>query len=475
MLPASRRASWSAISARSVLLAAWAHFASVGQSTEPDPAAARDFFESRVRPLLVEHCFDCHSQAADELKGGLRLDSRAAVLKGGDSGRSSTRQLPENSLLVKALRRRRSRPQDAPRQPRGTHCRPGRRRAGLDQAGAALSGFVGRSAAESGHGAADRRRTEVLVVCSAAAGAAARGQAGRLACQPDRCLLVGPARSKPDSRRRRPPTGGRCSPGDLRSDGFAAHAARAGQFAADNSPDAYAKAMDRLLASPAYGVHWGRHWLDMARYGDTRWVGAGEDRRLPFAYTYRDWVIRALNQDMPYDRFVTLQLAADQLQPAPAASAGGPGIPDRRPMVHRQPARRDRRPDRRRYPRFARPQRAMCPLPRPQVRSAADGRLLLAVRPAGRRAAAAGRDRTVRGIAARRAAAAGRGRREGVPAAIGIDRAGCSTARPAEVRKPSFHARPDRGNILLVAHGLAHKTDQELRKRSSAAICTRKF
>ncbi len=84
-------------------------------------------------------------------------------------------------------------------------------------------------------------------------------------------------------------------------------------FLADTSPEAYARAVDRLLTSSQYGVKWGRHWLDIARYGDTRWVGAGEDKRWPFAYTYRDWVIQALNEDMPYDRFVTLQLAADQV------------------------------------------------------------------------------------------------------------------------------------------------------------------
>ena len=84
-------------------------------------------------------------------------------------------------------------------------------------------------------------------------------------------------------------------------------------FLADRSPEAYARAVDRLLASAQYGVKWGRHWLDIARYGDTRWVGAGEDKRWPFAYTYRDWVIQALNEDMPYNRFVTLQLAADQI------------------------------------------------------------------------------------------------------------------------------------------------------------------
>src|SRR5260370_16288633 len=80
-------------------------------------------------------------------------------------------------------------------------------------------------------------------------------------------------------------------------------------FLADRSPDAYAKAVYRLLASPRYGERWGRYWLDVARYSDARNVG----ERFPFSYTYRDWVIRALNEDMPYDRFLTLQLAADLL------------------------------------------------------------------------------------------------------------------------------------------------------------------
>jgi len=81
-------------------------------------------------------------------------------------------------------------------------------------------------------------------------------------------------------------------------------------FLADQSPDAYAQVVDRLLASPRYGERWGRYWLDVARYSDARNVG----ERFPFSYTYRDWVIRALNEDMPYDRFITLQLAADLLQ-----------------------------------------------------------------------------------------------------------------------------------------------------------------
>ncbi len=84
-------------------------------------------------------------------------------------------------------------------------------------------------------------------------------------------------------------------------------------FVEDNSPQAYEKVIDRLLASPRYGERWGRHWLDLARYADTHGGSAIGFRRFPFSYTYRDYVIRAFNADLPYDRFVTEQLAADQL------------------------------------------------------------------------------------------------------------------------------------------------------------------
>ncbi len=84
-------------------------------------------------------------------------------------------------------------------------------------------------------------------------------------------------------------------------------------FVADDSPDAWPRLVDRLLASPQYGERWGRHWLDVARYSDTKGYTFTEDRRFPYAYVYRDWVIRALNDDLPYDQFLTQQLAADCL------------------------------------------------------------------------------------------------------------------------------------------------------------------
>jgi hypothetical protein len=90
-------------------------------------------------------------------------------------------------------------------------------------------------------------------------------------------------------------------------------------FEDDTSPDAFGRVVDRLLASPRYGERWGRHWLDVARYADTKdgVLMFGDERVRPFAYTYRDYVIRAFNEDLPFDHFVRDQLAADQVQPAP--------------------------------------------------------------------------------------------------------------------------------------------------------------
>ena len=90
-------------------------------------------------------------------------------------------------------------------------------------------------------------------------------------------------------------------------------------FLKDDSPDAFAKVVDRLLASPRFGERWGRHWLDLVRYAESR--GHEQDYTAPNAYQYRDYVIRALNADVPYDRLVTEHVAGDLLeQPRPAVS-----------------------------------------------------------------------------------------------------------------------------------------------------------
>lgn len=98
-------------------------------------------------------------------------------------------------------------------------------------------------------------------------------------------------------------------------------------FTNDASPDAFAKLVEHLLASPRYGEHWARHWLDVARYSDTKgYVYAREEKNWVHAWPYRDWVVRALNQDMPYDRFLMLQIAADQLEPAQSPDLAAMGF-----------------------------------------------------------------------------------------------------------------------------------------------------
>ena len=84
-------------------------------------------------------------------------------------------------------------------------------------------------------------------------------------------------------------------------------------FVNDRSAEAHEKVVERLLSSPRYGERWGRHWLDVARYADTKGYVFQEERRYPYSYTYRDYVIRAFNDDLPYDQFILHQLAADQL------------------------------------------------------------------------------------------------------------------------------------------------------------------
>ncbi len=95
-------------------------------------------------------------------------------------------------------------------------------------------------------------------------------------------------------------------------------------FLADRAPDAYARLIERLLASPRYGEHWGRHWLDVARYADS--TGADEDHRYPHAWRYRDYVIDAFNRDLPYDQFIREQIAGDLLPAEDGASVNTRGI-----------------------------------------------------------------------------------------------------------------------------------------------------
>jgi hypothetical protein len=267
------------------------------------------FFESRIRPVLAEHCYRCHSAREGKAKGGLQLDTREALRRGGDSGPGLVPGDPEKGLLLAVVR---------PGNP-DLQMPPADAGAPLTPAQVAdLEAWIRRGAPDPRDGAAAPTSAELARTHWAfqpprapalppVQGAAADPVAAFLLATPGAPAAAPAPEADARTLLRRvsyaltglPPTA-------EEADTFVR------EHAAD--PSAYARAVERLLASPAYGERWGRHWLDVARYADTQGYLVGEaERRFPFSHTYRDYVIRAFNADLPYDRFLTEQLAGDLL------------------------------------------------------------------------------------------------------------------------------------------------------------------
>jgi hypothetical protein len=258
----------------------------------------------------VQHCYECHSEKAKEPKGKLRLDTAAGWRRGGESGPAIEPGKPQQSLLIDAIRW-------------GTLEMP--------PTGKLPDAVIADFVKWVELGAPDPRGESGLASASPAGSSKelwSLKPIPRRALPPvrnttcpqtaiDRFVLArlesaglspSPSADKRTLLRRvfidligLPPT----------ADEVAA-------FERDESPDAFARIVDRLLASPHYGERWGRHWLDVARFADTKdgVLMYGDDRIRPYAYTYRDYVVRAFNEDLPFDRFVHEQLAADLIQPA---------------------------------------------------------------------------------------------------------------------------------------------------------------
>lgn len=275
-----------------------------------DPAAI-EFFEKRVRPILVQHCYECHS--TEDVNGGLLLDSRDGVRNGGDTGPVLIPGKPDESLLIEAVRY----------QNRDLQMPPQNRLS--DEEIAALEKWVEM-------GAPDPRE--------AVAGTAAPGPTGmsiedgrkfwsfRPVSDPevpdvtasdwvrtpiDAFLL---ARLEEQGLKPAPPADKRTLIRRVTFDltGLPPTPEEVQAFLADDSPEAFDKVVERLLQSPHYGVRWGRHWLDVARYADSN----GLDENLAFgnAWRYRDYVVNAFNSDKPFDQFLMEQIAGDLLPDA---------------------------------------------------------------------------------------------------------------------------------------------------------------
>jgi hypothetical protein len=268
----------------------------------------REFFEKKIRPVLAEHCYACHSQQATKLKGGLRLDTREGLRRGGDSGPAIVPGDSKASLLLKALR------QDELTMPPKGPLPP-----------AVVADFARWIDA----GAFDPRD-----------GAAAVAPAG--ASQKDKLWSLQPVRRPdvPSVRDARWPHNNidrfvrarlereRLEPSD---DADPASLCRRLHFVLTGLPPtpeqiddflqavrrdpqaALASAVDRLLASPHFGEHWARHWMDLVCYAETH--GVEHDVYIPNMWRYRDYLIRAFNADVPYDRLLREHLAGDLLAP----------------------------------------------------------------------------------------------------------------------------------------------------------------
>src|SRR5262245_56033294 len=272
------------------------------------PPEGVEFFEKKVRPVLVEHCYQCHSAQAKKLRGGLRLDSRAAILKGGDTAAAVVPGKPEKSLLLTAV----SYSDDDLKMPPRTRL--------ADQHVADLRAWVAMGAPmPDDRGSAggpgefnlqERRKHWAWQPIKAATPPTVR-RADWPRNPIDRFILAAleakgltPA-AEADKR-----TLLRRVTFDLT--GLPPTPAEIDAFLKDRSPDAFEKVVDRLLASPAYGERWGRHWLDLVRYADTQ--GHEFDFDMPEAFEYRDYVLRAFNDDLPYHQFVVEHVAGDLLR-----------------------------------------------------------------------------------------------------------------------------------------------------------------
>ncbi len=278
---------------------------------EAPPADARQiaFFESEVRPLLVEHCYECHSNTAAKVKAGLYLDSRKGMLKGGDSGPAIVPSNADESLIVQAVRY-----DGFEMPPKGKL---------PDKDIQTLATWVAMGAPWPVETDASAGKSREVFDWE-------KRKASHWAWQPianpvqpkvidtswpanslDHFILAGLEQA---GLQPAPPAHKYTLLRRLALDliGLPPTLEQMDSYLADSSEQATAQLVDRLLDSPHFGERWGRHWLDLVRFAESR--GHEFDNDAPYAYQYRDYIIRALNADVPYDQFIREHIAGDLLK-----------------------------------------------------------------------------------------------------------------------------------------------------------------
>ena len=268
------------------------------------PAKQAEFFEREVRPLFVKHCFECHSAKSKPLQGGLRLDTRDDTRKGGESGPVIVPGKPGESLLIDAVRhdgikmppKRKLTPREILILERWVSLgAPDPRTGGPSLSAVAPDSPQARAwwAFRPFQASVPRPTDDTW----------SRNRIDRFVLNllREKRLAPSPAADRRTLIRR------------LSFDlvGLGPTPEEVDAFVADKAPGAYGRLVEQLLASPAYGEHWGRFWLDKARYADAL---PGFEGSTANPWRYRDWVIRTLNEDAGYDDFVSRQLATDLIK-----------------------------------------------------------------------------------------------------------------------------------------------------------------
>ena len=299
----------------------------LGQAAEAPRSSPEQlaFFEAKVRPVLAQKCYGCHSaqaQAKGKLKAGLFTDSREGLITGGETGPALVPGKPQESLIIKVLKHE---VKDAEMPPKGKL---------PDSVIADLAKWIAMGAPDSRVASATEAKAKRVInlaegkqwwafkplvrppvpVVKNPAWARTPLDAFILAKQEEAGLVANGIASKEKLLRR--------ATFDLT--GLAPTPEAREAFLKDTAPDAYARLIDHLLDSQRYGERWGRHWLDVVRFGESG--GYEFDGFRPGAFHYRDWVVKALNNDMPYDAFVRMQLAGDKLMPGEYDGASATGF-----------------------------------------------------------------------------------------------------------------------------------------------------
>ena len=310
---------FAALAFASLGVSAWAWEGDAGQSSKSFSPQQVRFFETEVRPILKARCLKCHGDGP-KIKGGLRIDNREAVLRGGELGPAVSLSHPQESRLLQAVRYEELEMPPSGKLPAG-EIEVLTRWVKEGVPWSAVSATV--AATSSPAGTPARAKAKSVEPSSWSLRPVARPTVPPVKegvwCRNsiDDFLL---ARLDAEGLRPAPEADRVTLIRRLKYDltGLPPDPEEVAAFVADQAADAYERLVDRLLGSPQYGQKWGRHWLDLVRYAETN--GYERDSAKPFAWRYRDYVIDAFNRDKPFDQFIREQLAGDEIEPGSASA-----------------------------------------------------------------------------------------------------------------------------------------------------------